>query len=139
MKSPGQKNQEKNQQAVREAPRKNPDQEPERDPENQPQQETDERITGHGGTEQPGIRFPLAFHPGKDGQELPGQRETGHEFLSATPASVKVAISVRIFTAASMMDMARAAPVPSPRRRDKLRIGFCLKYSHMNRWPISTD
>src|SRR5512136_373782 len=106
MEGPGHKNQEKNQQAVREAPGENPGQKPERDPENQAQQETDEGITGHGGAQKPGIRFPSGFHPGKDGQKFPGQRETGHDFLSATPASAKVAISVRTFTAASMMDMA---------------------------------
>src|SRR5439155_13769201 len=42
---------------------------------------------------------------------------------SETPASVNVAISARILAAASMMNMASAAPVPSPRRMSSERRG----------------
>ena len=55
----------------------------------------------------------------------------------ATPASVKVAIRDKVFTAASAREMPKAAPVPSPRRIPRLRSGVSPRYSSTIRCPGS--
>lgn len=54
-----------------------------------------------------------------------------HIYFEDTPASAKVAISLSIFRLASTKFMARAAPVPSPKRIFIINMGFIFKYSSM--------
>jgi len=57
---------------------------------------------------------------------------------SETPASPKVATSVRTRTAASTIVMASAAPVPSPSLRSRSMSGFFPRRSSAATWPRST-
>ena len=54
-----------------------------------------------------------------------------YDSLSVTPASSKVSISRNIRTAPSMIPMASAPPVPSPRRIPRSRIGLSPRYRRM--------
>jgi hypothetical protein len=58
--------------------------------------------------------------------------------VSVTPASAKVLHSTKTFADASIMFMASADPVPSPRRMFRFSIGFIPIRSHIARCPGST-
>ena len=76
-------------------------------------------------------------------QKLPGTNQWlqmgRHAFRPETPASPKVAISVRILIAAWTSPIPRQAPVPSPNRRSRSKSGFNCSLSRSTRWPRSTD
>src|SRR5208283_438195 len=59
--------------------------------------------------------------------------------LFVTPASSKVSTSLKTFTAPSITPIARAAPVPSPRRIRRSSIGSSPRCSSIIRCPASCE
>ena len=82
------------------------------------------------------------LHPSwirEEGQELQRCEEVTHGSFCSMPAASKVAISPRILAAASTSPITIQAPVPSPRRKPKSKIGAIPSASSIKLWPVSVD
>src|ERR1043166_4482657 len=80
-----------------------------------------------------------AARPGKNRQELEGGEKIAHAIFPAIPADSNVAISRMSFTAASMIPIARHAPVPSPKRMPRSSSGTRPSSCSSARCPFSAE